>query len=109
MPVEAINSYQQFQELITGDKPVLVDFWATWCGPCRAISPVFEEMSNAEGLDNVGFYKVDVDAQEQVAQEVGIRAMPTFMLFRNGVKVGDLVGANRQGLAELVTKATTLP
>ncbi|KAE8366314.1 thioredoxin-like protein [Aspergillus caelatus] len=108
MPVSEITSYAQFQQLINGDKPVVIDFWATWCGPCRVISPVFEKLSNTGSFDNVLFYKVDVDQQEQVSQEVGIRAMPTFVLFRDGVKVEELVGAVPQKLEQLLSHAASL-
>jgi thioredoxin 1 len=61
---------------INSSKPAVVDFWATWCGPCRIISPIFEKLSEkAEFADNVEFYKVDVDEQERIAEEVGIRAV----------------------------------
>ena len=95
MTVTSINSYDQFVEIVSlhnvimskyklnyrqvqSGKPVVVDFWATWCGPCRFISPVFEKLSeNEEYAQDVGFYKVDVDDQERIAQEVGIRAVST--------------------------------
>ncbi|KAE8330820.1 thioredoxin-like protein [Aspergillus sergii] len=108
MPVATINSFEQFQNLINGDKPIVIDLWATWCGPCRFISPIFEKMSDDARFGNVGFYKVDVDEQERIAQEVGVRAMPTFAVFYKGEKVDELVGANQGGLDALLVKAAAL-
>ncbi|KAF5385046.1 hypothetical protein D9615_001004 [Tricholomella constricta] len=108
MPVVEITSLKQFQEIINSDTPSVIDFWATWCGPCRVISPIFEKFSDQAEYDGVKFYKVDVDAQEQISQEVGVRAMPTFILFKSGNKVKDLVGANPPGLQTLLGFGKTL-
>jgi len=100
MPVQVVSSFQQFQDIIKSDKVAVFDFWATWCGPCKVISPVFEKLSDQ--FSNADFYKVDVDDQQEIAQEVGIRAMPTFIAFKNGQKVKDLVGANPGALQDLI-------
>lgn len=71
----------------------MIDFWATWCGPCKMISPIFERIASTVG-DKVQFAKVDVDEQEQISQECGIKAMPTFIFFKNGEKVESVVGAD---------------
>ncbi|KAG6818775.1 hypothetical protein H0H93_001890 [Arthromyces matolae] len=105
MPVTPINSHEEFKQIINSGKPVVIDFWATWCGPCKAISPIFEKLSELAEFAGVGFYKVDVDAQPDISQEVGVRAMPTFTLFKDGNKVKDLVGANPQGLKLLLDAA----
>ncbi|KAF8604406.1 thioredoxin [Ceratobasidium sp. AG-I] len=105
MGVTVISSLDQFKKIINGDKPCVFDFWATWCGPCRIISPVFEKLSNEPQFQGVEFYKVDVDEQPDISQEVGIRAMPTFSVFKNGAKVKELVGANPGGLQELLKAA----
>ncbi|BDA44390.1 Thioredoxin [Coccomyxa sp. Obi] len=83
-----------------GSKPVIVDFTATWCGPCRIIAPVFEELSTK--YPSVVFLKVDVDQNEAVAGECGISAMPTFQVYKDGKKIQEMVGASKDNLEALV-------
>ncbi|GAA5858548.1 hypothetical protein JCM8547_007355 [Rhodosporidiobolus lusitaniae] len=104
--VASIESFDQFKEVTGGDKLVIIDFWATWCGPCKVIGPVFEKL--ADKFPEIGFYKVDVDSQEEVAAEVGIKAMPTFILFKGGEKVGTVVGADPNKLKASHTLSSRL-
>ncbi|GHJ86608.1 hypothetical protein NliqN6_3010 [Naganishia liquefaciens] len=101
--VKAIESKEEFDALINGDKPVVVDFWATWCGPCKMISPHFEKAEAT--FENVVFVKVDVDEQPEVAKECSIRAMPTFLAFKKGEKIGELTGAAPAKLKALLEQA----
>ena len=79
-------------EVLQSDKPVLVDFWATWCAPCRAIAPSVEELAKAyDGKVKVG--KLNIDEQQGVAQQYGIRSIPTLLVFKGGKVVGQIVGA----------------
>lgn len=81
-----------FAELIKSETPVLVDFWAEWCGPCKMIGPVVEEIAGEyEGKAIVG--KMDVDANSNVPASFGIRSIPTLMIFKGGEMVDKIVGA----------------
>ena len=82
----------QFEnEVINSDKPVLVDFWATWCGPCRMVGPIIEEL--AEEMSEVKFCKVDIDKNSGYAGKLGVMSIPTLLLYKNGEIVGKQVGA----------------
>lgn len=90
-----------FDEMVLqSDKPVMVDFWAAWCGPCRMVGPIIDELSNEyDGKAVVG--KVDVDANQEFAAKFGVRNIPTVLVFKNGELVGRQVGvAPKQTYAE---------
>lgn len=90
-PIEITDANFQ-QEVINSDIPVLIDFWAIWCGPCKMIAPFVEEIANDyQGKIKVG--KLDVDSNPQVSMNYGIRSIPTLLIFKGGKLVDQIIGA----------------
>ncbi len=94
-------SDQSFKdEVLSSSEPVLVDFWAEWCGPCRSLTPIVEELSE-EFKGKIKVAKIDIDANQEVSVEYGIRNIPTLLFFKNGQVVDKVVGVQpKEKLAE---------
>ena len=91
--MEIVLTKENFEEeVLKSEIPVLVDFWATWCGPCKAMAPILEEIAS-ENTGKLKVAKLDVDSQSAIAQQYGVMSMPTFMIFKGGKRVAQVIGA----------------
>jgi thioredoxin 1 len=90
-PIEITDATFE-EEVVKSDTPVVVDFWAEWCGPCKMIAPLIEELAG-EYDGKVKFTKLDVDSNPQTPMQFGIRGIPTLLIFNDGKPVGQVVGA----------------
>ena len=86
------DNIKTISDVLHSDKPVLVDFWAEWCGPCKMVAPVIDEVAK-EYAGKVNFAKMDVDSNQATPAKFGIRGIPTLILFKNGAIVSQKVGA----------------
>lgn len=103
MAIVNINSGNFEEEVLKSDKPVLVDFFATWCGPCKVVGPVVEELSNE--YDDIKFCKLDIDESRDFAVENGIMSVPTMILYSGGKEINKSIGSKgKEDLKKFIGK-----
>jgi thioredoxin 1 len=101
----AVSSADFEEKVLNAEHPVLVDFWAPWCGPCKAIGPSVEELAN-EYAGKAGVYKLDVDQAGDIAMRYGIMSIPALLVFKGGQVVDRMVGAApKQQIAQMIDRA----
>jgi thioredoxin len=100
-----IESTRQFSSLLTSSPIVVADFYADWCGPCKAIAPIYEQLSAQLSRPNkITFTKINTDNQQELARAYGVTAMPTFMIFKSGQRIESIQGADPRKLSAAVKK-----
>lgn len=105
MPATHIKAEEFEAKVLKADKPVLVDFFADWCGPCKSAAPVLDELAD-EAADKYEVIKINVDEAQELAGEHGVMSIPTVVLFKNGQEIDRQIGfAGKAGYQELLSKA----